>query len=233
MQEIDIVSQVSDDAHVVLDKGDGKFLVGDQLTDKLDHLLVHGRRKGGCGLVQKKKSWAERHDAGQGQKLLLAVGKLAGGLVGFVGEANEFQPLHGSLPAVLFPGLPAPPGQGRHKGIVAPVQEGDSDVLGHGKGREDPDVLEEAADMFAGDLVRRKAGDVLAVKEDFAGIRSEIAADDVEERRLAGAVRADQSGDLPKGRGKAHIVQGLEGPETLGDVLDLELDGIYDAGIAI
>lgn len=110
MQEIDVVSQVPDDAHVVLDEGDGELLVGDELADKPDHLLGHGRGKSRGGLVQEQKRRAEGDDAGEGEKLLLAVGELAGGLVGFVGEADKFQPLHGALPAVIFSRFREPPG---------------------------------------------------------------------------------------------------------------------------
>ena len=110
MQEVDVVSQVSDYAHIVLDKGDGEFLVGDELSDKIYHLFGHGRGKSRGGLVQEKKSGTEGNDAGESEELLLTVGELAGWLIGFVGQAYKVQPGHGALAAVFFPGLPEPPG---------------------------------------------------------------------------------------------------------------------------
>jgi hypothetical protein len=60
---------------------------------------------------------------------------------------------------------------------------------------EQPDVLKCAADSALRDRVRRHAGDVLAVEHDTAGGRLVDAGEHVEERRLAGAVRADQRDD--------------------------------------
>ena len=55
--------------------------------------------------------------------------------------------------------------------------------------------LEGAQHAAAEQLVGRQPGDVLAVEDDLAAIGRDIAGDQVEQRRFARAVRADQAGD--------------------------------------
>ncbi len=54
-------------------------------------------------------------------------------------------------------------------------------------------IWNERADAGAGARLRRIAGHVAAVEADVAGIGLQRAGDQVEERRLAGAVRADDA----------------------------------------
>src|SRR5690348_17628433 len=63
----------------------------------------------------------------------------------------------------------------------------------HGRILEQFDVLERARDAEAGDVVGRLLGDVLVLEEDLAGRRRIDPRDQVEDRALAGAVRADRS----------------------------------------
>ena len=74
-----------------------------------------------------------------------------------------------------------------------------SDVLERRHGAEEADVLERAADPERRDLVLRQSGDLVAVEDDLAGGRRVDAGEHVEERRLAGAVRADQAVIEPRG----------------------------------
>ena len=73
---------------------------------------------------------------------------------------------------------------------------GDHEVVAHGRVGEQFDPLEGAADAEPGAFVDPQAGDVGAVELDDAAVGSQDAEDAVEERRLAGAVRADQSDAL-------------------------------------
>src|SRR5215204_5087440 len=65
------------------------------------------------------------------------------------------------------------------------------DVLERVQVREEPDVLEGPRDAHRGKPVRRKAGDVPALEGDAPGVGADHAGDQVEQRRLAGAVRAN------------------------------------------
>ena len=60
-------------------------------------------------------------------------------------------------------------------------------------GRNDVGALIAAPEAAARDRVRRPAGDVLAVEADAAGAGLQLARQEVDERGLAGAVRADDA----------------------------------------
>src|SRR6202030_2373704 len=84
--------------------------------------------------------------------------------------------------------------------------------------------------MGAGDAVARHherplAGDVDAVKGDAAGIRREHTVDEIEQGRLAGAVRPDQSKDFALAHCEAEIMYGEQPAETLADAVEFEERG--------
>src|SRR5262249_57672506 len=72
------------------------------------------------------------------------------------------------------------------------------------------------------DPVRRPSGDVLSVDQDATFLRGVEAGDHVEERRLAGAVRADDPDDLGRRHGYADLLDGREAAESLGDRVKLQ-----------
>jgi hypothetical protein len=82
---------------------------------------------------------------------------------------------------------------------------------------EEADVLERPADAALGDRVRRHTGHVLAVEDDLAGGGLVHAREHVEERRLAGAVRADQADDLAPRDREVDVVGRDEPAELLAD----------------
>ena len=71
-------------------------------------------------------------------------------------------------------------------------------VLEHREPAEDVGDLEAARQAEPVDLVRLQAVDALAVEQDLAAGRAEAAADEVEQGRLAGAVRADDRDALAR-----------------------------------
>ena len=79
----------------------------------------------------------------------------------------------------------------------------------------------------AGGDRRRGIGDhhPLAVDPDLALIRLEEAEEDVHQRRLAGAILANDCVDAPPLDGEAHILIGDDRAETLGDRFQLNGDG--------
>jgi hypothetical protein len=96
------------------------------------------------------------------------------------------------------------------------------EILQHGGVLEQLDVLEGARDAPPGDLVRRHARDVLAGEDQPAAGRIVDARDEVEDRRLAGAVGADDREHLPLLDGEAHPVEGLDAAEVDLEVLGRE-----------
>ena len=79
-----------------------------------------------------------------------------------------------------------------------------------------------AGETVAGDAVRRLAGDVDAAKYDLPGIRLEHAVDQIEQRRLAGAVRPDEAENFALFDGEAQIVHGLQPAEAPADAVEFE-----------
>ena len=80
---------------------------------------------------------------------------------------------------------------------VRMAQEGaDHHIMKHAHVLEGGRHLEGAADAGACMRLRRRPSQVHAIEDDAAGGRHGFAGEAVEERRLAGAVRADQTDDL-------------------------------------
>ena len=84
--------------------------------------------------------------------------------------------------------------------------------------REERQVLEGAADAEAGDAMRRHGEQRPAVKLDLSAAGNVEPAHAVEERRLAGAVGADEADDLALADVEGHAVQGHDAAEPDGDV---------------
>src|ERR687894_748087 len=133
-------------------------------------------------------------------------------LIGHAPQPNPIEQLLGALGrwgAVLAG--PAPAHVGRHPDVVADRHR-----------PEDLEALERAGDTEPGPLVGGHTDDVAAVEPDPAPLDRLQAADGVEERRLAGAVRPDEPGRLAGRHVQVHEVQRLDASEGHGDLLDLE-----------
>ena len=101
----------------------------------------------------------------------------------------------------------------RTRAHVAP----DHHVLERRQIGEQADVLEGARDAGGGDLVRLEPGERAAVERERARVGRVDPGQHVEQRRLAGAVRADQAVDLARRDGERHLVQRLHAAEALAD----------------
>ena len=76
------------------------------------------------------------------------------------------------------------------------AERADRDVVEHRHVGQDAQVLERPADAETGDAVGPHADDGAALETDFSLGRRDEAADQVEQRRLAGAVGPDQADQL-------------------------------------
>ena len=96
------------------------------------------------------------------------------------------------------------------------------DVLGDGQRLEQREMLEHHADAEPA----RRGGvgdrDRLALPADLAGGRLQRAVEDLDQRRLAGAVLAEERVDLAGLDGEVDVVVGAERGEVLGDADRLE-----------
>src|SRR5262249_59005983 len=96
------------------------------------------------------------------------------------------------------------------------------DVLEHGHALEQGQVLEGAPDAELGDAVARCPQQRMAREDDLARVRRVEAAQAVEQRRLAGAVRPDEPNDLALVHGEGDLVEGDDASESYGYVLDIQ-----------
>jgi hypothetical protein len=85
--------------------------------------------------------------------------------------------------------------------------------------REDVGALEAASEPPPRHLVGRKAGDVAAAQQDPAAGRRHLAGEEVDERRLAGAVRPDDGVDLARLECERDVVDRGEALEALRERL--------------
>src|SRR4029079_8403210 len=95
-------------------------------------------------------------------------------------------------------------------------------VLPHGHVQEQPQRLERAGDPLARDLVGLEAADALTREPDVALGRLVDAGDEVEQRRLARAVRPDHAHDLALVDVEVELRHARETAERHRDLLEFE-----------
>ena len=94
-------------------------------------------------------------------------------------------------------------------------------VVAHGHGAEQGDVLERPADASIDDPVLAHPAQGLAGQAYLTVLRAVDAADAVEQRGLAGAVRADQAADLAEVDRERHTLQRADHAKAHRDIGDL------------
>src|SRR6266545_2706192 len=98
----------------------------------------------------------------------------------------------------------------------------DHHVFADGELVERPDDLVGSCHAQARHVVRAQATEIVAAEDDAAAVWAIDGVEDVEERRLAGPVRADESQDLAFFHAECDMGQGLETAKPLADVLDAQ-----------
>ena len=89
-----------------------------------------------------------------------------------------------------------------------------------GQRRDQREILVDGVDPERACVVDRPEGRLLAVDEDPARVGPVEAAQDLDERRLAGAVVADQAEALALAEAERDVDEGRDGAEPLREVLD-------------
>jgi hypothetical protein len=207
----------------VLDQEDGDVHLLGEPADDTHQVLAHRRRQPDRRLVEQQ----ERRVGGQRpddlDHALLAAGQIAHELVLERLDAHQRQKLAGAVHRLRLGAMRL--GQAEHQAEEAAADLGmkdDQHVFQHRHLAEQAAVLEGPAHAARRDLVRRHAVDALALEADLAGGRAHVAGDDVEQRRLAGAVRPDQRPDFARVGVEGHAGQRLEPGEMHRQVTDLE-----------
>ena len=96
------------------------------------------------------------------------------------------------------------------------------DVVGDGHAVEQADFLKGAAHAAASPQMARHGGAVGAEIADASRARRKVAADDLEQGGLAGAVGADQANDLARADRERHVAQCHHAAEVAADAAHLE-----------
>ena len=119
---------------------------------------------------------------------------------------------------------------GRHAAHVADLEEAEpaADGTAHEDVAPERELVGEGALLVDG-LDAQRAGlldvhprDSLAAEVDLAFVRLVDAGDDLDERRLAGAVVTEQADDLAGPELQVHILENVHAPERLRDVAKLQ-----------
>jgi hypothetical protein len=88
------------------------------------------------------------------------------------------------------------------------------------------DALESAAQPATGSARRRPPRDLAAVELDPSGVRHADARDDIEQCRLASAVRADEPAHVAGVDGEVHVGEGGDAPEVHAHVFERQDDAV-------
>ena len=98
----------------------------------------------------------------------------------------------------------------------------DHDVLADREARNKIALLMHRADAGGDRLARRREADLFAVDQEAAFVRPIKAGHDLDQRRLAGAILADKSVNLPRPDFQRDAVQRDDAREALAHILDSE-----------
>src|SRR5439155_14926969 len=207
VQGHDAVGIAEDDVHVVLDLDDGVDAeAGGGLDEHLhDRVLVGGAHAAGR-LVEQDDLRVEGERAGHVEQLLVALGQRARGPRERVAEAEQLGHRAHLVPHAALAGE-----RGEEPGAAAePREHGDGDRLAHRESGEDVDELEGARHAEPGQPHGPHAADVLALEAHGAARGRQQAREDVDERRLAGAVGADDRHELAAPDPQRDAVEGAD-----------------------
>ena len=153
-----------------------------QVADELDQAgnaaLVDSSRY----LVEEEHARLGRERARQLEALALAGGERPRVLVRLLRQPDAVEQLAGARPRV--------------PDFVQAGERAHHHVVDDGEARERPELLECARDAQAAHVVGRETRETRSIQVDRAGVGAIEAADDLEERRFARSVRADDPDQL-------------------------------------
>ena len=178
------------------------------LAHQLDAGLGLDWRQSREHLVQQQQFRLGRECAGDFESALFGRHQIAGEHVGARAKPAELQHL-----------MRLAAGIAHHGGAD---QRADDDVVDHSHGLKTLHDLEGAADPALAAFGRRQRGDVITVEDDRALRGRQHARDQVEQRRLAGAVRADEADDFATPDRDRDVAVRNQAAEALPDAAGFE-----------
>jgi hypothetical protein len=201
VQDDDVVRELADDRHVVLDHDHRAAGAAGDLLEVTDQgPRVVGSEAGGR-LVEQHQPRRADEDHRELEPAPVGQRQGAGRHVVRAGQV-----------AVL----------GRQLDVPAGVQPGQPEVVGRRQVHDHARDLEHPAQPEPDPLVDGRGRDLFPEHADLARVRGELAGDDAEERGLAGAVRADEADAAALVDGEVDAAEHLHGAERHADPLDGE-----------
>ena len=190
---------------------ENRVALGVKLAQQVDDELLVGFVEVAGGLVGKNQLRMIDERAGNGHALLLATGKLRRKMGDASGEAHA---------AEGFAGF----------GLVGHAVKilREHDVFERGEIGHEMELLKDETDFvgaIAGERALVKRGDVGAVHHGAAGAGAVEAAEDVDERGLAGAGGAHDGDPLAGVHGKRDLIERADSAEFFGEFFDLHKRG--------
>ncbi|MNL24869.1 hypothetical protein D3C87_1463200 [compost metagenome] len=173
------------------------------------HIDTDQRIKRRIGLVHQQNIGVIGKRAGKAHTLLHAAGKLVRIIILIPLQADTIQPITAFLLALLA----------RHALNIEAVNA----VFQHGAMRQKAEFLEYHRRFVAAELPQRRgahAADILAVIENFTRGRVDQPVDVADQRRLAGAGKPHDDGDLAARHGDVDVV---EAEDVVVSVVQLDL----------
>ncbi len=181
-----------------------------EIVDDLQHFADQFGVKGGRHFIEQQHFGFGGEGADDGDTLLLAAGKLLGIGLCVLAKAEQVEQLHRG-------------GFGVGAGATVDLDRGERYVLQHAHRGEQVVGLEDNADL----LVEAGAAEALvvdidAVDADAALVELGQPVDAAQQRRLAGARRADQADDFVVGHAEVDLVQHLALAVEFGELFDFD-----------
>src|SRR6266567_1317929 len=216
----DAVRVAEHHVHVVLDDNRRHGAGAHDRRHGIHDLRLLARANPARRLVEKEQFRAQGIGHGDVEQLALTLRQSAGRHAALAVELEPAEDVEG-----LAADIPVVVRECRDLHDLALAREdGQRDIVENGKGVEQIDDLEAARDARSDALVDRGEGDVLALEQDPAAVRLEMSADQIDERGLAGAVRAYEREKFALVDGEIHAIAGVDIAELLAEIDRLEKD---------
>ena len=239
VQHHDMVGDFHHHAHVVFDQQDTDLLFVPDMHQKRVQGGGFTRVQTGRGLVQAQQNRLGAHGARDLEPAPLAVRKDGGVDIGVAGEFGPRQPVTGQLDrlalGIAIARQAEQPGEGICRGPHQPVVLGDDQVLQHrhlGKQAHALKCAHHARPLRDAEPIEpfELEPAVAVAKRQPAHARPVETGKAVEHRGLAGAVGADNGGDLAVAGDKRKIIDRNQAAETHGEMLDAQQPGFGHVG---
>ncbi len=212
----DVVQVVRDDHH-------REALLGEPLHE-LEHLAGLGHAERGRRLVEDHEARVPHHRARDRDRLALAAGE-ARDLLPRRADRRDGEAFHRLGRLRLHLGLPEPPD---HVVVLA----AEVHVLDDVEVVAQREILVDDLDPERGGVLRAVDRDLLPLEEDLALVERVDARETLDQRRLAGAVVADERHHLARADLEVDVGQGLDRAEALRDPLHHECRHVGHGGVA-